>query len=67
MCEFDWKTREDAEALVRAGEVKADPQRLQKAQECITRDLEGKIRALSNRPALSFNTRRGNKATIKKL
>lgn len=36
---FDWETREDAETLMRAKQIKSDPQRLAKAKECINTSL----------------------------
>ena len=32
---YDWDTREDVDTLMRSKEIKKDPARLRKAQECI--------------------------------
>lgn len=63
--QFDWETQRDAETLIRAKQIKANPERLQKAQTCIAVDLQDKMSALEGKP--SIPSKRFNKATVKQL
>lgn len=43
---YDWETREDAETLARYQKIKADPERMRKAKECIQDSVNAGKRAL---------------------
>lgn len=63
---YDWETREDAETLARYQQIKANPERMRKAKECIQNSVnEGKA-ALGEKAASPVPGRK-NPATIMKL
>lgn len=65
---YDWDTREDANTLLRAEQIKKDKARLQKAQSCI-KDTVSTMSACAKGSKGSDNTpcRGVNPATIKRL
>lgn len=63
---YDWKTRDDADALIRFQQIKADPERLKKAQDCIQDSLSTLNQSLGI-PAPEVVPGRKNPATIRRL
>lgn len=63
---YDWETREDANIMIRYQQLKNDPERFNRAKECLAESLSMQVKALSESPAPSMPGRR-NPATIKKL
>ena len=63
---YDWETREDAETLARYQQIKNDPQRLRKAQECIKESVVRGKEALGEATPPPIPGR-SNPATIMKL
>ena len=63
---FDWETREDAETIARYQKLKANPERMRKAKECIQDSInQGKL-ALGEKVAPPVPGRK-NPATIMPL
>ena len=62
----DWETREDVNTMVRYQQLKNDPERFNRAKECLSESLKMQVKALSDSPAPSVPGRR-NPATIMKL
>lgn len=63
---YDWETREDADTLRRFQEIKKDPERLRKAQDCIKDTITDLNKSLGI-PAPPQIPGRKNPATIMKL
>lgn len=63
---YDWETREDAETIARYQQIKSDPERMRKAQECIQESVNAGKRALGQSTAPAVPGRK-NPATIMKL
>lgn len=63
---YDWETREDANVLRRYQELKSNPERFNKAKECIADQVsEGKA-VLQDKP-IGAPSRKRNPACIGKL
>lgn len=63
---YDWETREDAETIARYQQIKANPERMRRAKECIQNSVnEGKA-ALGEKVAPPVPGRK-NPATIMQL
>ena len=63
---YDWGTKDDADTLRRYQEIKKDPERLRKAQECI-KDTITDFKESLGIPAPPQIPGRKNPATIMKL
>lgn len=63
---YDWNTRDDADTLRRYQEIKKDPERLKKAQDCI-KDTITDLNTSLGIPAPPPVPGRSNPATIMKL
>ena len=63
---YDWETREDAETIARYQQIKSDPNRMRKAQECIQDSINAGKRALGEKVAPAVPGRK-NPATIMSL
>lgn len=64
--DYDWRTREDGDTLVRAAEIQGDPERLAMAQAYLNAQQSATRVALGKKPTGSAPSRR-NKATIGSL
>lgn len=65
---YDWETRDDARILRQAKEIKRDPARLKKAQECLADELAALASAISDKPLTPpMPSRNDNPATIGRL
>ena len=63
---FSWEVREDADTIRRYNEIKADPERIRKAQECIKDTAKTCKMALGEQIAPPMPGRK-NPATIMSL
>ena len=63
---FPWEVREDADTIRRYNEIKSDPERIRKAQECIKDTANTCKRALGEQVAPPLPGRK-NPATIMSL
>lgn len=63
---YDWETREDAETMIRYQQLKNNPERFNRAKECLAESLNTQVKALTEAPASPVPGRR-NPATIMKL
>lgn len=66
--EYDWQAEEDARTLRRYQEIKSDPNRFNKAKQCVASTVKEGIAVLKDQPLIKNKScRNSNKATIGKL
>ena len=63
---YDWRTREDAEILIKSQEIKSNPERFGKAASLLAETVE-QSKAVLRDTSIPRSCRGVNKATIKRL